>query len=88
MPPSSYAQGLKHACMRGLRVLLQTNLAEEEKKKHTQRIEKLNIDKLFLKLATIDENTLQSYTVTFGIPGGQSTSVVQYTAVTKELAND
>jgi hypothetical protein len=55
MPPSSYAQGLKHACMRGLRVLLQTNLAEEEKKKHTQRIEKSNIDKLFLKLATIDE---------------------------------
>jgi hypothetical protein len=72
----------------GLRALLQTNLTEEEKKKHTQRIERLNVKKLFRKLGTIDENTHQSYTIRFGIPAGQSISVLQYTAVTKELAND
>src|ERR671925_2319712 len=65
----------------GLRALLQTNLTEEEKKKHTQRIERLNVKKLFRKLGTIDENTHQSYTIRFGIPAGQSISVLQYTAV-------
>src|SRR5882724_869378 len=73
---------------KGLRALLQTNVTEEEKQKHTRRIEKLSIDKLFRKLETIDENTLQSSTLILGRPGGQATSVLQYTAVTEKLAHD
>jgi hypothetical protein len=80
--------GIEARLYDGLRALLQYNLTEEERKKHAKRIEKLSIDKLFRKLATIDENTLQSYTIMIGSPGGQSTSVLQYTAVTKELANN
>jgi hypothetical protein len=80
--------GIEARLYDGLRALLQTNLTEEEKRKHTQRIEKLSTDKLFRKLATIDENTLQSYTIMIGSPGGQSTSVLQYTAVTRVLAKD
>jgi hypothetical protein len=80
--------GIEARLYDGLRALLQYRLTEEEKKKHAKRIEKLSTEKLFRKLATIDENTLQSYTVMIGSPGGQSTSVLQYTAVTKELAKD
>jgi hypothetical protein len=80
--------GIEARLYDGLRALLQTNITEEEKQKHTEKIENLSPDKLFRKLATIDENTLQSYTVTFGRPGGQSTSVLRYTAVTKELTKD
>jgi hypothetical protein len=80
--------GIEARLYDGLRAILQYSLTEEERKKHAQRIERLSIDKLFRKLATIDENTFQSYTVMIGSPGGQSTSVLQYTAVTKELAKD
>jgi hypothetical protein len=80
--------GIEARLYDGLRALLQYNLTEEERKKHAERIEKLSIDKLFRKLATIDENTLQSYTVMIGSPGDQSTTILQYIGVTKELAKD
>src|SRR5919109_5293969 len=67
--------GIEARLYDGLRALLQTNITEEERQRHTRRIERLSPDKLFRKLATIDEHTLQSYTVTFGRPGGQSMSV-------------
>jgi hypothetical protein len=80
--------GIEARLYDGLRTLLQTNITEEERQRHSRRIERLSPDKLFRKLATIDEHTLQSYTLTLGRPGGQATSVLRYTAVTKELAND
>jgi hypothetical protein len=39
-----------------VRALLQTNVTEEERQRHTKRLEKLSPDKLFRKLETIDEN--------------------------------
>jgi hypothetical protein len=80
--------GIEARLYDGLRALRQTNMTEEERQRHTKRLERLSPDKLFRKLETIDENTLQSSTLMIGIPGGQSTSVLRYTAVTKELAND
>jgi hypothetical protein len=80
--------GIEARLYDGLRTLLQYNITEEEKRKHTQRIEKLGTGKLCRKLATIDENTLQPYTLMIRRPGGQSTSVLHYTAVTRELAKD
>jgi hypothetical protein len=54
MRPSSYIRGSKLACMTALRHCYDT-LPEEEKKKHAKRIEKFNVDKLFMKLETIDQ---------------------------------
>jgi hypothetical protein len=80
--------GIEARLYDGLRALLQTNVTEEERQRHTKRLEKLSPDKLFRKLETIDENTLQSSTLIIGIPGGQSSSAFRYTAVTKQLIRD
>jgi len=79
--------GIEARLYNGLKVLLQ-NLPEEEKKKHTQRIEKLSANKLFAKLKAIDENTLQPITLLLGKAGSQATSILQYTPVTKQLVKD
>jgi hypothetical protein len=80
--------GIEARLYDGLRALLQTNVTEEERQRHTKRLETLSRDKLFQKLKTIDENTLQSSTLIIGTPGGQSTSVLRYTAVTNQLTKD
>ena len=80
--------GIEARLYDSLRALLQYNATEEERAKHSKRIEKMNLDKVFKKLETIDENALNSFTMYIGRPEGASTSILQYTAVTKELVKD
>jgi len=80
--------GIESRLYDGLRALLQYNATEEERAKHTKIIEKMNLDKIFKKLETIDENALKSSIMYLGRPRGESTSILRYAAVTKELVKD
>ena len=60
----------------------------DARKMPEQKIEDYSLGKLFNKLTNIDKNTIESFAVVIGTPGGQTTSTLQYTPVTKEFLKD
>jgi hypothetical protein len=74
--------GIESRISNELKVLL------DARKMPEQKFENYSLGKLFKKLTDIDENTLESFTVTFSAPGGGTASALQYTPVTKEFLKD
>lgn len=74
--------GIESRITYGLKSLLRARGMPE------QKLEKYDLDKIFKKLETIDENTLKPSTLVISTPGGQTAGVWQYTPITKDLTRD
>jgi hypothetical protein len=74
--------GIESRLIKGIKDLLKANNRSEKE------IKGYSPENILKKLAKIDANALKPLTLTIGIPGGQTATVLQYTPVTPELARD
>jgi hypothetical protein len=74
--------GIEARLIKGIKDLLKANNRSEKE------IKGYSPESILRQLAKIDADALKTVTLTIGIPGGQTISVLQYIPVTPELAKD
>jgi hypothetical protein len=75
-------RGIEARLIKGIKDLLKAN------KRSEKEIKRYSPESILRQLAKIDADALKPLTLTIGIPGGQTATVLQYTPITSELAKD